>query len=125
MGIRLSSPRTAYNTYAVADTGATASVLPWTPAVYALGFSDAEMIQQPPIAVVGGDEVEAWAAPEPIHCQIRVDDGVNAPYLWGPEFVLQPVFIQSDDTLLGIDDFFTVFTVTFSKTELAMHIYWP
>jgi hypothetical protein len=66
--------------------------------------------------------VPAFSAPERIFGQLRVDEG-NTTFLWGPEFVLNALFLQHEDTLLGRIDFFNAFNIVFSSDGPTMHIY--
>jgi hypothetical protein len=66
--------------------------------------------------------VPAFSAPERIFGQLRVDRD-RSTFLWGPEFVLNALFVQYEDNLLGRIDFFNVFNVVFASEGPTMHIY--
>jgi hypothetical protein len=108
---------------AVPDTGAYCSVFPLRIA-RRIGFTDADLVPQLPVTVVGGQDVDAFAPPEPVRAQIRVD-APGGSFFWGPTFALEVLFIDNEDSLLGRVDFFNTFNVVFSKNEPAMHIYYP
>lgn len=109
------------NVVALVDSGAYCSVFPLRVAL-ALGFTREELTAEPDIDVVGGQAVPAFSAPERIYGQLRVDrDG--STFLWGPQFVLNALFVQYEDNLLGRIDFFNVFNVVFASEGPTMHIY--
>jgi hypothetical protein len=89
---------------------------------HALGFTSGELIAQPDIEVVGGQMVSAYSAPDVVLGQLRDDSGA-ATHLWGPEFVLDALFVAYEDILLGRVDFFNAFNVVFSPDGPTMHIY--
>src|SRR5204862_8094985 len=115
--------RASYNAVAVVDTGAYCSVFPRRIARN-LGFADADLVPERPLTVVGGQAVDAWAAPEQVHGQLRVDAPEGSSF-WGPTFVLNVLFVDHEDSLLGRIDFFNTFDVVFSKNSPAIHIYYP
>jgi hypothetical protein len=91
----------------IVDSGASVSVMPrWV--AEDLGISE-ELEPAEPLEGVGGP-IDAWSFPGDIQAQAIVD-GQD----WGAPFNLRPAFADVEAILLGREDFFGAFTVTFDE----------
>jgi hypothetical protein len=102
------------------DTGASRSAFPLSVA-RDLGISDQLGVASPlNIPGQGGKTAECWTAPHSvIHAQV-IADLAGGPVLFGPRVPINPLFIQDERWfVLGRDDFFRAFTVTFPKPQGA------
>ena len=74
-------------------------------------------LQQDAIGAVGveGAGFSTWSSQEPITGQVvRIDPATMQPAMWGPTFAMMPAFTEKDAFLLGRQDFFAAFGVTFA-----------
>jgi hypothetical protein len=58
-----------------------------------------------------GHAFPVWSATVPMYGRVVADDGTP----WGPRFPLHPMFADTGIPLLGREDFFRAFTVTFQE----------
>ena len=100
---------------ALVDSGADRTTLPLKIA-WRLGIQQNELILRPG----GGRGVKScfdvWTSTVPIQAEVsRRNVSTGADSAWGPAFTLSPFFIDDGSFLLGREDFFSVFTVTFEE----------
>jgi hypothetical protein len=60
---------------------------------------------------VEGRAFPLWRSSAVLHAQVVTDVGRR----WGPRFRLDPMFADADVALLGREDFFRAFTITFQE----------
>lgn len=60
---------------------------------------------------IEGHAFATWTSAVPITGQVIAADGS----VWGPRFSLDPLFADTDVALLGREDFFRAFTITFQE----------
>lgn len=115
---------------ACVDSGADRTFLPLGIAGQ-LGIADNELTQDPHGGRGVGSSFSTWSSTVPIFGRILAILGTPAqprPELWGPQFLLSPAFSENDDCLLlGRQDFFRAFTVTFQEQASGpvFHVDYP
>jgi len=105
---------------ALVDSGAHRTLFP-------LGLADAlgirsELQRDPKPSQAPSATFQTWSHADRIEARI-VTEGSSGPLYWGPPFTLSPAF-GPDVFLLGREDFFSVFTVSFepSTGQRLFHI---
>jgi hypothetical protein len=108
---RLSRPQLVV---AVVDSGADRTVLPLS---VALRLAIMDTLERDPADGFGfeGGAFPIWRSSLPLLGQVIANDGTA----WGPRFPLAPVFADADIALLGREDFFRAFTITFQEHPAA------
>jgi hypothetical protein len=110
---------------ATVDSGAPRSLFPKEFAEISLGIDSADLIQDPTKAEGIGAEKEedrwpTWSSRIPIFGQaLRPDETSGRLVPWGPEFRLNPAFAEKNQILLGRQDFFRHFKITFEHNLVA------
>lgn len=100
----------------VVDSGADRSMFPLEIADL-LGIPDALVKDEVLAGGAAGPGFPTWSSSEEIRGQIvrLTDDRELFP--WGPEFPMNPAFAESEHFLLGREDFFVPFVVSFGLHE--------
>jgi hypothetical protein len=102
---------------AIVDSGAYRTSFPLQIATD-LGIAQDELFEDPHGGAGVGSRFRVWTTTVPIMAGIALfqpgPDGHPQP--WGPSFSLSPGFIEHDAFLLGREDFFRAFTITFENT---------
>lgn len=75
-----------------------------------------------------GSEFQTWRSRKPVKAQIlAIYPEPQGPTLVGPVFELDPSFGEPQDSLLGREDFFRAFTITFDENPVkpTLTLEWP
>lgn len=75
-----------------------------------------------------GSKFQTWRSKRPIKAQIILNyPEPQGPTLVGPEFELDPSFGEPQDSLLGREDFFRTFEITFRENPAKplLTLAWP
>lgn len=101
---------------AVVDSGAFRSSFPLQIATD-LGIAADELSEDPHGGAGVGSEFRVWTTAVPIMAGIALFEHTpeGTPQPFGAGFGLSPAFIEHDVFLLGRDDFFRAFTITFEN----------
>jgi hypothetical protein len=102
-------------------------LLPREVAESKLGLSERELIEDSttgmgvgPIAEDGDEEgFTTWSCSVPVTGQIVVPNDEGRLEAWGPALDLDPAFAEIAPVLLGRQDFFQAFAVTFEPARLS------
>jgi hypothetical protein len=98
---------------AVVDSGAARSMLPLQIAER-LGVSDALVEDEVGAQGVEGIGFSTWSLPDGVEAQVlSVTQASGTVIKWGTSFTLSPAFCDKDPFLLGREDFFATFRVSF------------
>lgn len=101
---------------AVVDSGAYRTSLPLQIAID-LGIQQHELTEDPAGGIGVGSHFRLWTTNVPIMAGVALfelaADGSSQP--WGNGFSVNPAFTEHDAFLLGREDFFAAFTVTFEN----------
>lgn len=77
-----------------------------------LGIAEADLIDVlGGVDLADGSNIPAWTTPEPLRCEVLIEDARPT----GMTFDLDPFVIENSDFLLGQQDFFERFNVTFLR----------
>jgi hypothetical protein len=116
-------PATVVTVIATVDSGASKSFFPKQIA-YRLGIQDAELAQDPGQSQGVGSVFTTWSSTVPIRANIIAYlTGAAGPQIWGPQINLDPAFSEHDAFLLGREDFFRPFIVTFEVESIGMPVF--
>jgi hypothetical protein len=103
---------------AVVDSGAHRSIFPLQIATD-LGIQVNELLEDPNGGLGVGSAFRLWVSTVSVRAGVGLfeldADGHDQP--WGPGFSFHPAFTEHDVFLLGRDDFFRVFTISFDHSE--------
>jgi hypothetical protein len=105
----------------IVDSGADGTLLPMGVA-RRLGIDATLTANAANAGAAGGQGFPIWRSSREIHGQIMALLDTR-PEPWGPRFLLKPAFAETSASLLGRDDFFRVFRITFEHDSPDGHIF--
>jgi hypothetical protein len=110
----LASSSRSIEAVALIDSGAARSVFPLEVA-RRLGLADDLVVDAARLLGVEGGAFNTWSYPSGLRCQVLRQRAEDFSQLepWSAPIVLTPAFSDNDVFLLGREDFFAAFTITF------------
>lgn len=115
-------PSATVPVFGIVDSGADRSFFPMQIAARLGLILKDDLVEDQGTSRGVGSSFKTWSSTVTIRAQI-VANFVTGPQTWGPQIVLTPAFGKEIDSfLLGRDDFFAPFTVTFEQQAHLFHL---
>lgn len=116
--VQLSTDEETIGVWAIVDSGASRSFFPKSMAAL-LGLNPDHLVEDEQGATgVEGGSFPTWSSTKQLEGQIiRINPQTRKASEWGAKFPMDPAFAEKDAALLGRNDFFQAFTITFAVSE--------